>query len=145
MPRADGVSFRGNREAEALRLRSSSPGGAAKRIVKRYLYLAEKKQKQIATTFTEAELCLLMQALKGIWLDERPEAVLLIPPSVELTIETKELDCVWSVDRESVIRKLRALSDVDLMSLADIAELFWNQYNSKNPIRDRLIELGLVN
>ena len=119
---------------------SSSVSTVAKRDVERYYFLL----KQALPAFSYGEAALMVDAMNGTIFE--PHTVRLLWAEVADAIQLDHLDTKWqqedsTLDGAALIEKLRGLSLVECMAVADAIERFWS---NPNPMRDRLREVGLI-
>lgn len=76
------------------------------------------------TPLTVKEACLIVDALNGILIDAATAHLLWA--NIEDAIKLDGLTEKWGVDGKELIDKLRGLSAMPCMALADAAERFWS-------------------
>jgi hypothetical protein len=144
MPAPDLVQFRpGKPLAELLATRATrdpgrSPGVVAKRDLLRYYLLLEIGLDGLG--LTEAEACLICDALNGTWLED--PTIRLSWAEVADACRLDHLDEKWAVDGDALVAKLRALSLLQQYALADAVERFWQ--TPELPTDEGLRRVGLL-
>ena len=92
--------------------------------------------------FSEAEGCLIMDAMNGSWID--PWIFLHIWISVKDAIDFQALDKKWGVDAEKLLAKLFDLTPAEGMALLDASERFWGRDGVVGDYREALAHAGIL-
>lgn len=79
-------------------------------------------------TLFESEWNLLFDSLNGGFEDD-PLRFSGIPGGVSDSIQLDGLDEKWGVDGQVLIEKLNSLSFLELMSISDVVERYWDRFN----------------
>lgn len=117
-----------------LERRAPYLGGAAGVVrtdLGRYRALVRAAQTRLADErmFTAAEGTLILDALNGTLLGDRPETLVW---SVEDAMRLDGLAEKWGVDADGLAKKLNSLTPLALHAVADRAETFWASVGSED-------------
>lgn len=123
------------RELAARTVEETAPNEIARRDLLRYYDLLERTR--LTLNFNENEYLLIMEALKGTLFNA--DVAGMIWAEVEDGIRMDHLDSKWGVDADGLIRRLRTLSLIQNLALADVAERFWSLQEEDLPKRLRLL------
>lgn len=114
------------------------------RDLKRYYALLNYHLLEL--TLHSSEVNLICEALKDYRVEDDSEQARVIWKQVDAAIQRDRLDQKWRVDGSAFIRKLQALTHLQLIALVDAVERCWvrEKSNPLEPQETRLSRVGLI-
>jgi hypothetical protein len=114
------------------------------RDLKRYYALLNYHLLEL--TLPASEVNLVCEALKDYRIEDDSEQARVIWKRVAAAIQRDQLDQKWGVDGSAFIRKLQALTHLQLVALVDAVERYWVRVKSNplEPQEKRLSRVGLT-
>lgn len=114
------------------------------RDLKRYYALLNYHLLELSLPSSEVNL--ICEALKDYRVEDDSEQARVIWKQVDAAIQRDRLDQKWGIDSKAFIRKLQALTHLQLASLVDAVERYWlrDKSNPLEPQEKRLSGVGLI-
>lgn len=116
------ISFRSGDLLEPILIRATEASGlgvTAKRDLGRYYALIGEAKRTLS--LSRNELCATMDACNGLHLVDDIRWRYLWAD----VADTPDLGDKWGIDRDALVAKLRAMTPLQLIALADAIEIFW--------------------
>ena len=119
--------------------RGDNRSGVITLSLERYFAILETSRRALAEKFDKQECALILDALNGIMFADTI-SLQLVYANIEDSL-ADGLDKKWKVDSKELVKKLRALTYAENVTLVDAAERWWSRVeNGEQPGYDELFK-----